>query len=111
MRRLGLAGRFAVLSAVAVLALGVVLARVETSRIRTRALDSAASATQALAEVALRSHLSPSDMSRPIPAAELAGLDRSFQAGVSQGTLARVKIWSPSGLVIYSDDHTLIGQT
>ena len=89
MKRLGLAGRFAVLSAVAVTALGLVLARVESSQIRTRALANATNSTEVLAEVGLRSALAPSDMSSGIPPSELPALDRAFQAGVSQGRILR----------------------
>jgi diguanylate cyclase (GGDEF)-like protein len=111
MRRFGLAGRFAVLSAVAVTALGVVLARVETSQIRRRALEDATSATQVLAQVGIQPHLRPSDLVSGINTRDIAELDSTFQAGVAQGSLARVKVWTPSGQVIYSDDHSLIGQT
>ena len=43
--------------------------------------------------------------------ADVARLDRMVRAHVIQGSIVRVKIWSPTGEILYSDDHQLIGQT
>ena len=111
MRRLGLLGRFAVASAAAMVVLGIVLARVEAGQIKARALAGATDSGVMLAQVGLRSHLDPSDIAAGLDAAELRELDNVFDAGVANGRIVRVKIWSPQGRVIYSDDHTLIGRT
>jgi diguanylate cyclase (GGDEF)-like protein len=111
MRKLGLSGRFAIASAVAMVVLGAVLARVEGSQIRARALADARDAASVLTDVGLRSHLQPSDMTNGVDAQQLEALDADFATALSDGRIARVKIWSPEGTVIYSDDHSLIGQT
>jgi diguanylate cyclase (GGDEF)-like protein len=111
MRRFGLLGRFAVASAAAMLVLWIVLARVETAQIRARALASATDSGAMLAEVGLQSRLVPSDITDGLNAAKLGELDDVFHAGVASGRIARVKIWSPEGRIIYSDDHSLIGRT
>jgi two-component system, NarL family, sensor kinase len=43
--------------------------------------------------------------------AAIAAIDRIVQERVLGGSLTRVKIWTSSGLVIYSDEPLLIGQT
>ena len=40
----------------------------------------------------------------------IAQLDSAFQAGLADGQLVRIKLWSPDGQVLYSDQHELIGQ-
>jgi diguanylate cyclase (GGDEF)-like protein len=111
MRRFGLLGKFAVASAAAMLMLWIVLARVEAAQIRARALASATDSGAMLAEVGLQSHLVPSDITDGLNPAKLRELDEVFQSGVASGRIARVKIWSPEGRIIYSDDQSLIGRT
>ena len=111
MRRFGLLGRFALASAAAVVSLGLVLARVEASQVRARALADATDSASALTEAGLQSHLTPSDLTLGLSTERLDQLDAVFGAGVASGRIARVKVWSPTGRVIYSDDHSLIGRT
>jgi diguanylate cyclase (GGDEF)-like protein len=111
MTRHGLVGKFALLSAVAVLLLGVGLARVESNLIRNRALDSARSSAQLVAQVALQSQITPSDLQAGLSADKIASLDHALQEGSTGNTIARVKIWSRDSTVVYSDDHRLIGRS
>jgi diguanylate cyclase (GGDEF)-like protein len=111
MRKLGLAGRFAIASAAAMIVLGAVLARVEATQIRARALANARGSASILADVGLLSHLQPADVTTGLAPQHLAELDGVFRAGLADGRIARVKIWSPDGRVVYSDDHSLIGRT
>jgi diguanylate cyclase (GGDEF)-like protein len=111
MRKLGLAGRFATASAAAMIVLGTVLARVEASQIRARALANARGSASIFADVGLRSYLRPSDVTNGVAPQHLSELDGVFRAALADGRIARVKIWSPDGRVVYSDDHSLIGRT
>ena len=111
MRKVGLAGRFAIASAAAVIVLGLVLARVEASQIRSRALADARQSASILADLGLRSHLRPDDLVGGVSPQELAQLDATYRSALADGRIARVKIWSPSGVVVYSDDHSLIGRS
>jgi len=38
-------------------------------------------------------------------------LDRAVRIRARDGSLVRVKVWSPDGTVIYSDEHTLVGRS
>jgi diguanylate cyclase (GGDEF)-like protein len=111
MRKIGLAGRFAIASAAAVIVLGIVLARVEASQIRSRALEDARESASILADLGLRSHLRPEDVADGVSAAELEQLDATYRSALADGRIARVKIWSPTGTVVYSDDHSLIDRS
>jgi diguanylate cyclase (GGDEF)-like protein len=110
MTRHGLVGKFALLSAAAVLLLGIGLARMESGLIRNRALQSARNSAQLVTQVALQSNLQPSDLKNGLSVSEIAALDNALQERNADNTIARVKIWSPDSTVVYSDDASLIGR-
>src|SRR6187455_516823 len=92
--RLGFVGTFALLSAAAVTVLGVALARVESSHERSTAQSDAASSAQLLVQVGLQPHIERSDMDRGLRPATISQLDKAFQAGLADGQLVRIKLWS-----------------
>ena len=108
--RLGFVGTFALLSATAVGLLGIALAQVETAHERSSATSDAASSAQLLVQVGLQPHIDPSDLTTGLPPETIAALDSAFQAGLDDGQLVRIKLWSADGEVLYSDQHELIGQ-
>src|SRR6478609_38587 len=108
--RLGFVGTFALLSAAAVGLLGVALAQVETAHERSSATADAASSAQLLVQVGLQPHIDRSDLTMGLPPETIAALDSAFQAGINDGQLVRIKLWSADGEVLYSDQPELIGQ-
>jgi diguanylate cyclase (GGDEF)-like protein len=110
LRRVGLLGRFGVASLAAFAVLALVLARVESAQIRSRALTDATNAASLLAEVGLGSHLTPQAMTEGLSPDQLASLDQTFESALAGGQVARIKIWAPDGRIVYSDDHSLIGR-
>src|SRR6188472_2193664 len=108
--RPGFVGTFALLSAAAVALLGLALAQVEASHERSTAQSDAASSAQLLVQVGLQPHIQRSDMDTRLRPATIDELDSEFQAGLADGQLVRIKLWSPDGTVLYSDQHELIGQ-
>jgi diguanylate cyclase (GGDEF)-like protein len=104
-------GSFALLSAAAVALLGLALAQVETSHERSTAQSDAASSAQLLVQVGLQPHIQRSDIDAGLRAPTIAELDAAFEAGLADGQLVRIKLWSPEGEVLYSDEHALIGET
>jgi diguanylate cyclase (GGDEF)-like protein len=108
--RLGFVGTFALLSATAVGLLGIALAQVETAHERSSATSDAASSAQLLVQVGLQPHIDRSDLTTGLPPETIAALDSAFQAGLNDGQLVRIKLWSADGEVLYSDQHELIGQ-
>jgi len=109
--RPGFVGTFALLSAAAVALLGLALAQVETSHERSTAQSDAAASAQLLVQVGLQPHIQASDMDTALRDHTIRELDIAFQAGLADGQLVRIKLWSPSGEVLYSDQHELIGQS
>src|SRR5215467_12029397 len=109
--RPGFVGTFALLSAAAVALLGLALAQVETSHERSTAQSDAAASAQLLVQVGLQPHIQASDMETGLRDHTIHELDSAFQAGLADGQLVRIKLWSPSGEVLYSDQHELIGQS
>ncbi len=109
--RLGFVGTFALLSAAALAVMGVALARVESAHDRATAIDNAAASAQLLVQVALQPNITPEDMATGLAPTTVAALDEIFQAGLEDGQIVRIKLWSPEGAVYYSDEHELIGRT
>ncbi len=109
--RLGFVGTFALLSGAAITVLGIGLAQIEAVHDRQDAIENAANSAELLVQVGLQPHIARADMDTGLDAATIAALDKAFQAGLTDGRLARIKLWSPDGTVLYSDQHELIGQT
>jgi diguanylate cyclase (GGDEF)-like protein len=109
-KRFGLLGRFAIASALAIVVLWAVLARVESDRVRARAIDEAAASTELLAQVVLQPTLSSGELQQGVDAETTAELDEAFRTGLQSGLIARTKVWTPEGEIVYSDDHALTGK-
>jgi diguanylate cyclase (GGDEF)-like protein len=109
--RLSLTGQVALLSLIPIVALGVVLARVLQTQIVTRTLADEAQSAQLLARLAVQPRLSPSDLRDGLSGRGVRMLDEQLRARSVTRDLARIKIWSSQGRIIYSDDHALIGRS
>ena len=56
-------------------------------------------------------NLTPADLTGPLDPARYAQIDSRIREDVLQAHVVRIKIWNPAGLLIYSDDKSLAGQT
>ncbi len=108
--RLSLTGKVALLSLVPILALGLVLARVLQNQIEQRTLADADQSAQLVARLGVQPWLTPHDLQEGLGAQSIHKLDVQLRAR-SVSDLARIKIWSAAGRIVYSDDHALIGRT
>lgn len=106
-------GRVAVqlaIAAAAVLALvGVGGALVSRHVAQQQAMHDVAELTDVLAQTVLQPALT--DDMRDSPAAAQSGLGQLVPDRVLSSTLVRVKLWSPDGTVLYSDEPRLAGRT
>src|SRR3954465_6255698 len=103
--------KFTVLSLVCFAALGVALSQLLAHQIRQRALANTVASAQLLSSTIANGQLRPSDLAgKPIDPARRAALDATFAQARSQNRLARLKVWSRSGQIVYSDDHAAIGK-
>jgi putative two-component system response regulator len=101
--------RFAVVCALALaLAGGAILWRVRAEA-RSAAERNIAFHTQFVAGSILRDRLLAGDLARAARGEQLHRLDLLFRSEIVVGDTARVKLYAPSGLVTYSNDHSLIG--
>ena len=75
--------------------------------------DEAIRNARQVAELAGRGVVEPAltpALMRGEPAA-IARLDRVVRQGILSGRIVRVKLWSPTGKIVYSDEHRLIGSS
>ncbi len=109
--RIGLLGRFTLLSLAATIALGVALGDLVSHEIRTRALRNAAQSAQLVASFGLQTQLSYTDTQQGLNPEVIPALDLLFLNGYQAGTLAQVDVINMHRRVIYSNDHALVGRT
>jgi diguanylate cyclase (GGDEF)-like protein len=108
--RLSLTGQVALLSLIPIVALGLVLARVLQSQIVDRALADEAQSAQLVARLGVQPRLTPHDLRDGLSAQGIRMLDQQLRARSVTQDLARIKIWSSGGWIVYSDVHGLIGR-
>jgi len=108
--RLSLLGKFALVSLIPIVLLGLVLAKTLQVQIRNQALTSARQLAALVARIDIRPQLKPDDLSQGLTQERLQRLDQALHAGLVGEEIARVKIWSRDLRVVYSDDPELIGR-
>ncbi len=106
-RRLGLVTRFALTSAVVVTVLGVLAAHLMHDDFRDQAISAEEHKTETLAAATADAILTVDDVQNTLDPGHERALDRSFSSNVSG--FARVRVWSPDGRIVYSNDHSQIG--
>lgn len=112
-RRLSLLVRFAIISFVLLLAVGVVLGRWFGHIQEQRALDDGVRAAELVAQAAIQPKLTPDAFDggfRPLDAALRAELDAQIGRATGTGSLVRVKVWNAQHWIVYSDNSRLIGR-
>jgi diguanylate cyclase (GGDEF)-like protein len=105
-----LLSKFTALSLVCFALLGVVLAQVLAHQLRARALSNTVASAQLLSDVLVRTQLEPRDMTRGLAPARAQALDVAVDQARAQHRIARVKIWSRTGTVVYSDARSEVGR-
>jgi signal transduction histidine kinase len=108
--RVGLLGKFAILSLIPMVLLGVVLADTFSERIRRRALENATGAATLVAQLGIQPLVSPDSLREGLTPAQLEALDDAVRTGLLGKEVVRVKIWSRDHRILYSDQHDLIGR-
>lgn len=110
MRKLSLLQKFALVSILPMVLLGIVLARALESQIRERALANAVDAAQLIATLGIQPQLVGADLSDGLSSEHIEELDEALGGGFLEGKLASIKIWNSAFGIVYSDDHSLIGE-
>jgi diguanylate cyclase (GGDEF)-like protein len=108
--RLSLTTQVALLSLIPIVALGFALARVLQEQIVQRTLADADQSAQLVARLGVQPWLTPRDLHEGLSTQSIHKLDEQLRTR-SVSDLARIKIWSAAGRIVYSDDHALIGRS
>jgi signal transduction histidine kinase len=111
MPRFSLLGKFAVVSLIPIVALGLVLGRVLEVQIRNQALSNARQLAALVARLGIQPQLSAADLTDGLTPARYRRLDAALRGGFVGAEVARVKIWSSDHRIVYSDDPNVVGRT
>jgi diguanylate cyclase (GGDEF)-like protein len=106
----GLLGRFTLLSLLAVIVMGLVLAETLKQQIRERALANAAQSADLIARFGIQPQLAGTDLSQPLAPEAIDSLDRLLHAGYSSEPVLSITVFNRRGRVVYSSEHALIGR-
>jgi signal transduction histidine kinase len=101
--------QFAVTGTLALLLLGFLAVTLLRNTGRNEAIRDARQTTRLAGEGVVAPAITPS-LERGDPRA-IARMDRLLRRSVLRDPVVRVKIWDPSGRIVYSDRHELIGST
>src|SRR4051812_12663763 len=110
-RRLGLLGRFSLLSLAAVAVLGLVLAHFVAQRIEHRALASAAEEAQLVTRFGITPQISGADLRAGLSQEAIDSLNQLLHAGYTSSPVEEIRIWNRGGRVVYANEHRLIGRS
>jgi signal transduction histidine kinase len=105
--------RFAAASLAAFLVIGTVLAMVIVRRVRVAAEDNAEFHARYAVDAVLAPEFRGGKLiKKPLEGLQLARIDNFVRERLlTDGRTVRVKIWTPGGLILYSDERALIGRT
>ena len=107
MRRVSLLQRFAAVSLVLIVLLGLLMSQLLARQISHRALESASDAAQLMSSVAIQPLLRPEDLVGELPADRAAALDEEVGRFSGNSEVARIKVWHHDGDLLYvADPHT-----
>ena len=99
--------RFAAVSLVLIVLLGLLMSQLLARQISHRALESASDAAQLMSSVAIQPLLRPEDLVGELPADRVAALDEEVGRFSGNSEVARIKVWHHDGDLLYvADPHT-----
>lgn len=103
--------RFGVLALVPVVALGAVLAHLLNTDVQQRYLESSRISATLLTQVGVQPLLNSQQVANGLTPAEVAIIDQKLQGAALSDEVTRLKVWNRAGVIVYSDNHALIGRT
>jgi signal transduction histidine kinase len=103
--------RFGVIALLPVLVLGIVLARALNSDVQQRFLDTSRASATILAQVGIQPLFTENDITGGLSPSGVSQIDAKLQGAAVSTEVERIKVWSRQGMIVYSDNHSLIGKT
>ena len=110
LRRPGLVATFGIAGLVPIVVIAAVLAHFMEAKVRERALAETTRSAALVAQIGIRPQLSPDGVRSGLSPFRIDDLDGIFRTEVSRDRVTRIKIWNRDGVIVYSDDHDLIGE-
>ncbi len=114
MERVSLLVRFAVLTLLAFLALGLGLSQLLSGTIRDRALGDARRSAEVIAQAVIQPQLEPDDLSGGVARERAEALERAVAAGDravdEHRRIVRLLVWNRDREIVYADDPGLRGR-
>lgn len=107
---LTLLGRFTITSALIGIGFALTLGWSISHEVARAALAEAVATTAQAADMLLTPYLIQGDLTHPLWPARLDDLDRLIVRHLNERGIVRVKLWNRQGVVIYSNDRSLISQ-
>src|SRR5436190_21563926 len=101
---------FSLLGGILTVVIAVVFALALQRQLEQNALRQEAESAADQVSLILSPNLSAAELAGPLSAARYAEIDALIRRDVLHEHIVRVKIWNPTGLLLYSDDQALIGQ-
>jgi diguanylate cyclase (GGDEF)-like protein len=108
---LTLTQRVALMSLVPMVVLGFVLTRVIERQVASHSVADASQSAHLIANIGIQPLLTPRELAAGLTPSQIRELDKQLRARSTTQDLARIKIWNRAHVVVYSDDHRLIGHT
>src|SRR6478735_7650933 len=109
--RLSLLYKFSLVSLALIMALGVLLAWGIQGQLEQNALQQEAESVVDKARPLLERNITSADLHGPLSPQRYAQIDSVVRTNLISPHIVRVKIWSPTGTIIYSEDKVLVGRT
>lgn len=103
--------QFSILSFVVMAIISAVLLLVLTANVRSSVLAEAGEEARDTLALRVTNRLTPADMVNGMTGSRYDEFHRFVQDAVVSDRTARVKVWNPQGMVVYSTDRSQVGQT
>ena len=101
--------KFAIVSVIPILPLGVVLGQTLRVIARNPNLANAERTAQLVAGVVVKPNVTPQALIEGVSPEQLTSLDAVVRSATANGSVSAIRIWNRERRVIYADDHSLIG--
>jgi diguanylate cyclase (GGDEF)-like protein len=108
--KIGLLGRFSLLSLLATILLGVALGATLESQLRDRAIRNNAQSAELVAHFGIQPQLTPAALTQGLSREAVQALDALLRSGYTDSSVVAIEVKNAGGRVIYSSRPGQIGQ-
>jgi diguanylate cyclase (GGDEF)-like protein len=99
------------MSLAVIAALGLAIGLTLKGQIEHRALSRASQLAEVIAELGVHPRLELADLDGPLSPGRVRALDSALRGVAAERGVSRLKVFNARGIVVYADDHSLIGES